>query len=153
MGDISTISPRISLTRSVGLRMPASPIRWYSSRVKGRRAAAISTAIRVLLARPRLASSTSLQLMRSRAGKSLEGYIRDQRPRRGAPDPTTVVGFFGPTDCNRLGTQSSLSLRAVGGTVSPGGGGRNFREQPLCCAARTGPLCCLRADPPPDLGV
>src|SRR6266849_1236405 len=47
MGDISTISPRISSTRSVGLRMPTSPIRWYSSRVKSRRAAATSTAIGV----------------------------------------------------------------------------------------------------------
>ncbi len=60
MGDIVTISPRISSTRSVGLRMPTSPIRWYSSRVKSRRAAATSTAIRSLLART--------------TGKSLEGY-------------------------------------------------------------------------------
>src|SRR5574341_1161590 len=51
MGDISTTSPRISSTRSVGLRIPTSAIRWYSSRVKSRRAGATSTAIRVLLAR------------------------------------------------------------------------------------------------------
>src|SRR5712691_10111884 len=45
MGDIVTISPRISSTRSVGLRIPTSPIRWYSSRVKSLRAAATSTII------------------------------------------------------------------------------------------------------------